>query len=56
MKKIHLYGPAVRNNRVYADAGVTLTVGDKPDEISAARAKKLLDSGEAVAEPVGKAD
>lgn len=56
MKKIHLHGPAVRNNRAYADAGVTLVVGDKPDEISADRAKKMLESGDAVLEAAGKGD
>jgi len=50
MKKIHLLGPTVRNNRRYVDAGAAIDVGDKPGEISAARAQKLVDRGIAVVE------
>lgn len=56
MKKITLYGSSVRNDGSYVDAGATLTIGDKPDEISADRAKELTDSGRAVSETAAKAE
>ena len=56
MKKITLYGPAVRNDGGYADSGATLDIGDKKDQISADRAKTLVDAGTAVSETAAKAD
>ncbi len=56
MKKITLYGPAVRNDGSYADSGVTLTIGDKADEVDAHRAKSLVDGSIAVSETAAKAD
>jgi hypothetical protein len=56
MKKITLYGPAVRNDGSYADSGATLTIGDKPEEIDADRAKALVDGFTAVSETAAKAD
>ncbi|WP_267396561.1 MULTISPECIES: hypothetical protein [unclassified Sphingomonas] len=56
MKKITLYSAAVRNDGSYADAGTTLTIGDKLDEISAERAKPLTDGLTAVSETAAKAD
>jgi hypothetical protein len=56
MKKITLYGPTVRNDGTYADSGTTLTIGDKADEISADRAKALVDTLGAVSETAAKAD
>jgi hypothetical protein len=56
MKKITLHGPTVRNDGSYADAGVTLTIGDKPEEISSDRAKGLVDIGIAVSETAAKAE
>ncbi len=50
MKKITLHGPTVRNDQSYADAGTTLTIGDKPDEIAADRARELVDRGVALSE------
>lgn len=55
MKKITLHCATVRNDNTYADAGVTLAVGDKPDEITAVRAKDLVGAGTAV-EASAKAD
>lgn len=56
MKKITLYGSSVRNDGSYVDAGTTLTIGDKADEISADRAKELTDGARAVSETAAKAD
>lgn len=56
MKKITLHGPAARNDGSYADAGTTLTIGDKPEEIDGERAKALVDEGRAVSETAAKAD
>jgi hypothetical protein len=56
MKKITLYGATVRNDGAYVDAGATLTLGDKADEIEAERAKALVDGGTAVSETVAKSD
>lgn len=50
MKRIHLHGPTIRNDRSWVDAGATLTVGDKPGEISADRAQALVDGGTAIEE------
>lgn len=56
MKKITLHGPSVRNSGAYADAGTTLTIGDKADEIDAARAKQLVDDNIAVSETAAKSE
>jgi hypothetical protein len=48
MKKITLHSPAVRNDNRYADSGITLSIGNRPDEISADRAKALVDASTAV--------
>lgn len=56
MKKITLYGPAVRNDGSYADSGVTLTIGDKAEEIAVEHAKSLVDRGTAVSETAAKSD
>jgi len=56
MKKITLYGAATRNDGGYVDAGTTLTIGDKADEISAERAKGLVDAATAVSETAAKTD
>lgn len=56
MKKITLHSPAARNDGTYADAGETLTIGDKPDEIAADRAKDLTDGSRAVSETAGKVE
>lgn len=56
MKKITLHSPAVRNSGAFADAGSTLTIGDQPDEITAARAKAMVDNGTAVSETAAKAE
>lgn len=54
MKKITLHAAAVRNDGGYVDAGATLTIGDKHDEIDAARAKNLVDRHAAIAETAAK--
>lgn len=56
MKKITLYGPAVRNDGSYADSGATLTIGGKAAEIDAERAKSFVEGGIAVSETAAKAD
>ncbi len=56
MKKITLYGANVRNDGSYADAGVTLTIGDQADEIAADRARIAVDAGTAASETAAKAD
>jgi len=56
MKKIVLHGPTVRNSGAYADAGTTLTIGDKADEIVAPRAKQLVDDNIAVSETSAKTE
>jgi len=56
MKKITLHGPTVRNNGGYVDAGTTLTIGAAAAEISAERAKEMVDLGTAVSETAGKAE
>ena len=56
MKKITLYGPAVRNDGSYADSGITVSIGDKAEEIDAERAKSLVNGGIAVSETAAKAD
>lgn len=42
MKQITLHGAAVRNSGAYVDAGETVDVGDKPDQIAADRAQELV--------------
>lgn len=56
MKKITLHGPTVRNDGGYVDAGATLTIGEKGDEISSERASHLVDRGVALSETAAKAD
>jgi hypothetical protein len=56
MKKITLHGPSVRNDGGYVDAGETLTIGDKAEEISADRAKAAVEAGTAVSETAAKAE
>ena len=56
MKKITLYSPGLSNDGSFVDAGTTLTIGDKPDEISADRAKERVDAGLAVSETAARAD
>ena len=56
MKKITLYGANSTNEGKFADAGTTLTIGDKPTEIDADRAKAAVDAGTAVSETAAKAD
>jgi hypothetical protein len=48
MKKITLHGATTRNDGTYADAGVDLVVGDKPDQITADRAKEHVDASKGV--------
>lgn len=48
MKTITLHGPALRNNGQHVDAGATVAVGDKPNEINSFRAKKLVDGDRAI--------
>ncbi|WP_010218853.1 hypothetical protein [Sphingomonas sp. PAMC 26621] len=50
MKKITLYGAAVRNDGGYVDAGATLEIGDNPEQISAECAKALVGIRVAVSE------
>jgi hypothetical protein len=47
MKSITLTGPSARNSQEYVDAGVTLDVGDKPQEIALDRADVLVATGRA---------
>lgn len=54
MKMITLHSPAMRNDGGYVDAGATLTIGDKHDQIDAARAKNLVDRHAAIAETTAK--
>ncbi|HCB75394.1 MAG TPA: hypothetical protein DEP91_04355 [Sphingomonas bacterium] len=56
MKKITLYAPSVRNDASYVDAGETIDIGAKPDQIDADRARKLVEVGHAVSETAAKAD
>lgn len=41
--KIILTGPNTRNDGSFVDAGTSLDIGDKPEHISADRAKELVD-------------
>lgn len=45
MKTIVLASAALANDGGYRDAGTEMTVGDKPDQIDAARAKTLMERG-----------
>lgn len=56
MKKITLYSAATRNGGAYADAGETIAIGDDAGEITADRAKQLVDAGRAVSETAARAD
>lgn len=50
MKKLHLHGPAARNDLTYLDAGSTIDIGNGKTQISEDRAKALVARGVAVAE------
>jgi len=50
MKAIHLHGAATRNNGRFIDAGATVEVGDKPEQISSTRADDLVNSLRALGE------
>lgn len=45
MKKITLYRASASNAGLFIDAGNTIEIGDGDDQISADRAKDLLDTG-----------
>lgn len=48
--RIQLYGPSVRNNGEYVDAGATIDVGTEAEQIDADRAQELLDQTRAIPE------
>jgi hypothetical protein len=56
MRKIVLYAAALLNGGNYIDAGATVEIGDGADQISADRAKELVDGGRAASVTAARAD